>query len=402
MKKKFFAVMLTATMIASLAGCGKKNTIDKTDTSNQEITAEQYADVIKSNADIYKTYVTMPEYAGIEVEVDKSLLEVSDEDVQEYIDSVLQSYGTTESVKEGVTKKGDVIKLDYSGKLDGKAFSGGTATDASYTVGSGKFIEDLDKGLIGLTVGKEYDIPCTFPSTYSSSDLAGKDVIFTVTVNSIEVTTLPELTDDWVAKNKDDLGVEDATVEGMRKQTRTYLEENAKINYDSAKYYEILEVLLDKVEVKGYPEKELNSLKETLKNNVKSEYENYKTYYESQGISSYEAYLSSYYKCENEEAFEKYADENAKSYLDEKMMLTIIAADNNLSVTADEINEMGESLAEYYGYDSYSEILKEFGNVMNSEVGYELMYEKAVNLLNEKAVEIEKTESESESATAAK
>ena len=56
------------------------------------------------------------------------------------------------------------------------------------------------QGLIGLTVGQEYNIPCTFPSDYSSSDLAGKDVIFVVTVKSIQKSTVPDLTDAWVAE----------------------------------------------------------------------------------------------------------------------------------------------------------------------------------------------------------
>ncbi len=78
------------------------------------------------------------------------------------------------------------------------AFSGGTATDVEYTIGSGRFIEDLDKGLAGLEVGREYDIPCHFDDSYSNSDLAGKDVNFNVKVNAIVTTTLPEYNDDFV------------------------------------------------------------------------------------------------------------------------------------------------------------------------------------------------------------
>ena len=73
-----------------------------------------------------------------------------------------------------MTASGDTVKLDYSGLLNGEAFSGGTATDASYTIGSGKFITDLDQGLIGLTVGQEYNIPCTFLQTTQALTLREK------------------------------------------------------------------------------------------------------------------------------------------------------------------------------------------------------------------------------------
>ena len=79
-----------------------------------------------------------------------------------------------------------------------------------------RFITDLDQGLVGLNVGQEYDIPCTFPSDYSSSDLAGKSVIFTVTVHSITKKTIPELTDEWVAANAESMGIEGTTVEALR------------------------------------------------------------------------------------------------------------------------------------------------------------------------------------------
>lgn len=391
MKKKFFAVMLAASMAAALVGCGKSSGSNTSDTSNKEITAEKYSDTIKSNAAVYKNCITLPEYAGTEVEVDKSILEVTDEDIEDYIQSVLESYAETEKVTEGITKKDDVVTLDYSGKLDGVAFSGGTATDATYTIGSEKFISDLDKGLVGLTVGVEYDIPCTFPTSYSSSDLAGKNVIFTVKVTAINNTVVPELTDEWVAANAENLGIEEKTAAGLRERTKTYLEENAKISYSADKYSSLYSKIFEDIEVKEYPQAEMDSLKATLNTNVKSDYENYSSYYESLGISSYEAYLKQYYDCESEEEFDKYATENAQTYLKEKMIITIIAADNNITVSADEIKEMGKTLAESYGYDSYDDILEEYGNAMNAEVGYELLYEKVVDFLNEKVVEVEKT-----------
>ena len=387
MRKKVLGIIMAASMVASLTACGgsdKNNSSDSSSnggsTVNQEIAANQDADTIKSNAETYKTYISLPEYKGLSVSVDSEQKEVTDSDVTDYINNLISQYGTTESVTEGVTANGDTISLDYSGLLDGTAFSGGTATDVSYTIGSGKFIDDLDKGLVGLTVGEEYDIPCKFPDNYSSSDLAGKDVIFKVTVNSIKKTTLPELTDDWVASNASSLNVEATTVEGLKSYVKDYLETQAKTNYDSSKYQAAWKTISEQINTdKGYPEAELNSLIDTLKSNVQSEYNQYGSYY---GISDFNSYLSQVYGFDSEDAFNDYAKEYAQSYLLEKMAITIIAENENITVSEDDINDMGAQLASYYGYSDYQEILDTYGNQMNSEVGYQVLYQKVQDFIN--------------------
>ena len=152
MKKKFFSVLLVGALAASLVACGKTEEKEaKASTANTEINAEEYAGTITSNAGVYKTFVNLSDWKGMSVDLKESDYVVLDSDVEDYIKSMLESKATTNVITEGTTKAGDVIKLDYSGKLDGTAFSGGTATDVTYTIGSGKFIEDLDKGLVGLT-----------------------------------------------------------------------------------------------------------------------------------------------------------------------------------------------------------------------------------------------------------
>jgi len=246
----------------------------------------------------------------------------------------------------------------------------------------------LEEGLIGLTLGQEYDIPCTFPSDYSNSDLAGKDVIFTVTVHSITKKTLPDLTDEWVAENAESMGIEGTTVEDLRNETRQYLEEAGKSTYESEKYSAVYSVIKDGVTVNGYPQAELDSLKSILKQNMETEYEQYQAYYEASGISDFSSYLSSVYNLADDAAYEEYATETAQNYLLEKMILTIIAADNGIEVTADEINEIGAMYADYYGYTDYQEIIDTYGQEMNAELGYEKLCEKTQSFLNENAVEV--------------
>lgn len=381
MKKKLFSVLLVGVLAASLVACdSKKKEADKTpSTVNSEINADEYAATITDNAGIYKTFVSLSDWKGMSVDLAESDYKVTDSDVEDYIQSLLEATATTDAQTTGTTKSGDTIKLDYSGKLDGTAFSGGTATDASYTIGSGKFIDDLDKGLVGLTVGVETDIPCTFPESYQNSDLAGKQVVFTVTVKEIDVKVVPELNDEWVTANASKLGVSDAeltNVDDLRAYVKNYLETQAASNRSSTVFETAYSQMSDGLDVSEYPSEELADLLKTLNNNIDSEYQSYSSSY-----SSKEDYLKSAYKFESMDAFNEYADNYAKQYLLQKMIITMIAADNNITVSEDDINSTGEELASYYGYNDYQEILDTYGKSMNAEIGYQVLYQKVVEFV---------------------
>lgn len=381
MKKKLISIFLVMTLVLSLAGCGKKSSESATTSSGS---ANSYIDQLSADQENYAQYVTLGNYKGIEVTVDRSTLTVADSAVQDYINGVLSDKGTTTAQKTGTTKSGDAIVLDYSGLLNGVAFTGGTATDATYTVGSGQFITDLDKGLIGLEVGKEYDIPCTFPADYSSADLAGKAVTFKVTVTAINVKTPATFTDEFVQSIASDYKTEAKTTAEFTDFARETLEKKAKTTFDNTKYTSIWQVIATNTNISGYPDDELQKLSDTVISNMKSEYTSYGSYY---GVSDYATYLSSVYGYASEAAFADYAKSYAQNYLKEKMVLTMIAKAENITPTQDAINDMGAQLAAYYGYDSYQGIIDKYGSGVESEVGYSVLSEAVINFLNENAVE---------------
>lgn len=86
-----------------------------------------------------------------------------------------------------VVKNGDVVNIDYTGYLDGEAFSGGSTNGAgtNLEIGSGSYIAGFEEGIIGHKVGETFDLNLQFPETYHNSEFAGKDVVFTVTINAI-------------------------------------------------------------------------------------------------------------------------------------------------------------------------------------------------------------------------
>lgn len=386
MKKKLVSLMLVVAMTASLTACGSKKTEEPTSTVHKSITAAEYDAAITSDAAIYKKAFTMPEYKGIQVTVDKSVLNVAESDVDDYINkNIVSAEATTENVTSGVTADGDTVILDYSGKLDGEAFSGGTATDTTYTIGSGNFISDLDKGLVGLTVGQEYDIPCTFPDNYTS-DLAGKSVIFTVKVTAIQKTTYPEITDEWVVNNKESLNLSGDTVADFREEVRKIVEANANDTYLNNTFTSAYQIISENIGDVNYPQDEIDSLVEVLNTNIESEFNTYGSYY---GISDLDTYKKSVYGFDSIDAFNEYATSSAQQYLLQKMIVTIIAADNDIHVSEDEINSYGNDLAQYYGYDDFNAIVDAVGSEVVSEIGYEILYQKVVEFECSQITEVE-------------
>ncbi len=386
MKKKYFGLALALTAALSLTACGAdgKNSDSPTESAGNSV---NYTEQLKKDMETYKQYVNLGTYKGVEVTVDKSKLDVTQQNIDTYINNIRSSRGEDVEVKSGTTKTGDKIKLDYSGTLNGVAFSGGTATDVQYTIGSGRFISDLENGLIGLEVGKQYDIPCRFPDSYTSSDLAGKDVIFTVTVSAIIDTKLPEYNDDFV-KTIVATGAYDTdaqTTADFTKYVENTLKKSAKESFESDKYSQIWEKINETTTVSGYPEDELKSVTETIISNVKSEYSYYGSYYSD--IDSFEKYLKSVYGFADEADFNEYADEYAKNYLKEKMILTLIGEKEGVTVSEEELKEYGELIASENGYESYQKIIDSFGESIKLEVGYSVLADKVSDILLAGAVE---------------
>lgn len=148
-----------------------------------------------------KNKMTLGDYSTIEVSA--SAVDISDDEVQNYIDSILESEETEETVTEGTVEEGDTITITYTGYYNvdgekGEAFDGGSAEDQEITVGSSGYIDGFDDGLIGQSIGSTVDLYLTFPEDYETDEtLAGVDVIFEVTISSETVTNTPEFNDEF-------------------------------------------------------------------------------------------------------------------------------------------------------------------------------------------------------------
>lgn len=144
-------------------------------------------------------YVQLGRYQNLSITIDPKQAEINEATVQTEIYNFLQENHPDAKITNRPVAMGDKIVMDYVGKLDGVAFSGGTVYSTTIEVQEKNgFIPGFVDGMIGLTPGVMTEVPVTFPEDYKETSLAGKAVIFEMTVHYI--VGEPELTDDFVAE----------------------------------------------------------------------------------------------------------------------------------------------------------------------------------------------------------
>ena len=377
MKKKCLILPLLASALISSAGCGhaasssvNTNTsmdndfnidfgimgalqenqdtsyLDK-DTSFKDITPEEYNDFFLETAEVYRNYITLPSYRHLDVNLPAYHDVVSAQSIDDKIESVLEQCPIPKDNE--TTSVGDTIVLDYKGTIDGSSFSGGSSLNVKYTIGSKKFLDDLDSGLVGLKAGKNYYINCKYPDDYSYESLRGKNAVFEVTIKSISSHDIQNFNKEWFSETLGVYNADISSADEFRTYVKHYLRDQLNPYYSSEKTGAILDKIKELTTIKnGYPSKEYNSLKENNSGQDGSEV----------------------------------TEEDIEDYLLEKMIITLIAYDNGITVTANDINLYGEELAEYNDYDSLSELISTYGKQLYSEFGYDILSMKVKYVLD--------------------
>lgn len=349
MKKKLLAltVIMCMLMTIGLTGCGSSNPYSKYD---------------------FSEYVKLGKYKGLEKS--EISVSVSDEEVDAQIQVNLENAAETEKKTKGKVEDGDTVNIDYEGKLDGKAFQGGTSAGYDLKIGSGSFIDGFEDGLIGKKIGKTYDLNLTFPEDYSSEELAGQDVVFTVTVNYVSVEVIPELTDEWVKENSTAKTVEEyETV--IYEQIYESKEEEAKSNMIASLWNQVVE----DSEMIQYPEKELEMYIEQIE-------DQYELMADTYGMNLDDLLES--YNIDSEEVYDQQNKAAAEEYIKDQMIMYYIAELEGLTYSEEEADELRQSIKsagydddsfkDYYGQDieSYIDSVLTYGKVG------EFIYENAV------------------------
>lgn len=363
MKKKAVALLLCVSMMMTLNACGKTN---KDNTQGTETVAETETEVIPSSADItYDAgdYVSLGDYMNMEVTLDKDY-QVTDDMVKNYVNNnVIANYPYYVESDKTVVENGDVANIDYEGLLDGEAFDGGTAQDYDLEIGSGSFIDGFEDGLIGAEVGKETDLNLTFPEDYGNSNLAGKEVVFKVTVNAIKEKqdiTYDTLTDEYVTYLSDKLGASYETVNDLTSDIRTYLEEQANSSRTQAIRSAVIAKLPEVCTVNALPDGLLDArMQEYLK-----KFED--TYCKD---TTLEDYLSSTYNTTVDD-FKTQVQSEIETELDTQLILEAIAAVENIEFDEDGFNSYVSSLLSNYGYDSEDALYENYAQTAEDGKAY--------------------------------
>lgn len=350
MKKKLVLLLVAAMAVSVFAsGCGEneKNAGSSAASEAAEepevYTAEQ---MLASTEYDVEDYVKLANYKKISVEIDESY-KVTDEAIKEGAATIIATVPYNMEV-DRAAQEGDVVNIDYFGTIDGTSFEGGTAAQQNLTLGSDSYIDGFEDGLIGHSAGEEVVLNLTFPEDYSSEDLAGKDVQFEVTINSVmEPTTITvdEMTDDYVLDNF-------GTYYGLTTvdDFMATVESSLQSNHDVAVQQAFLNQLVAESEI-TLPE---GLLDERVQQTIDA-YEEQCTTYEM----TLEEYLSTYYN-QTVEEFTTELTTTTEETLYEELVLEALVAELDCEVSSEEFNSFVSYFASSY-YMTEDEFIEQCG-----------------------------------------
>lgn len=314
-----------------------------------------------------KPEVNLGQYTGLEVT--EVPARVTDEDVDRELEALRNRYAKLVTVEEGNVQKGDIVTIDFTGRVEGEKFEGGQATDYSLEVGSGTFIPGFEEQLEGMSAGETKEFSVTFPEDYHNKDLAGKEAQFTVTVKTLKRKELAPL-DDEFAK---DVGEFD-TLEELRADVLNNLKQAAEERARQQMRSEVVSKAVENAEVE-LPE-------EMVDNRVEEMVKDMERRLMTQGLL-----LEDYLKHTNsslEQLKEKMRPEAERT---EKtaLVLDAIAKKEGIEVTDDDLGEKIKEMAEQYRQDpeTLRNILEKQNQLDYLKV--RIRREKTVDFLMEKA-----------------
>ncbi len=321
----------------------------------------------------YNKYVKLGKYKGLTYT--KEEIKVGAKEVKTEIENRLEAKATTKDSKKGTVKDGDNVNISYVGKIDGKEFDGGTADDQTLTIGSGAYIEGFEEGLIGKAVGETVDLDLTFPKDYNNKDVAGKDVTFTVTINSKQVTKTPKYDEKFIKENSEYTNKKDyeaAVKEELIKSKTETAENTAKQTLWSE--------IVESAKVKKYPKGVVKQEKESIIEQYKLMAQNYNM--------EWEDFLKTYMQT-TEKEFEKQAKDYGKSVAKQKLVLYAIADKEKLKVTNKEYDKRLKQMLKDAGMtedefkSQYQKTIREYARENDfkanflSEKVYDFIYKNA-------------------------
>lgn len=317
---------------------------------------------------IVKPEVTVKDYKGIEIE--KITKKVSDEDVDNRINTMRERNARMIDVADRASQKGDTLTFDFDGSVDGVPFDGGKAENFDLELGSGQFIPGFEEQLEGKNIDDEFDVNVTFPEDYHAEELKGKPAVFKCKVHAIKTKELPEL-DDEFAKDVSEFD----TLDELKADTRAKMQHQA----DHAAEDEVENKLIDKV----IENMEAEIPHEMIDSRVDEMVQNFEYRLQSQGMNL-ELYLQ--YTGMDMDAFRKSFEVQADRQVKVRLALEKIVELENIVPTEEEIEAEYQKAAENYNMEAAK--IKEL--IPQADFVADIAVNKAIDMVKETAKITEK------------
>ena len=318
-----------------------------------------------------KPEVTLGDYKG--VEVPKSEIAVTDEEVDAEVKKEQDKNARTVAVEDRAAANGDITTIDFEGFVDGVAFEGGKGTDYALTLGSGTFIPGFEDQLVGANTGDHVEVKVTFPEEYQAKELAGKEAVFQCDVKKIEAKELPELDDDF-AKDVSEF------------DTLAEYKEHVKTNLEDKKADEAKRAKEDAAVDKAIENAQMDIPEAMLMTQCRQMLDDFSRRMQSQGLS-----MDQYFQFTGMTADKMMEDmkPQALKRIQTRLVLEKVAEAENIQPSEEEITEEIQKMADAYKMEA-DKIREAIGESGLEQMKKDMAVQKAVTVIADAAVEVEK------------
>lgn len=292
--------------------------------------------------------------------------EATQEELDEFKQAFVDQYAEINPVEDrDDVRDGDLVNIDFTGYFNGEERSNMSGKDTDLEIGSGAFIDGFEEQLIGALVGSTVTITVTFPDDYKpSSELAGQDAVFDVTINSIYEIIRPEFTDELVAEHTDY-----DTVESYMEYIREAITEDNQQQIAREFENNVWTAVLENATVIKYPDKVLAESRDESYQYIESIANGY-----GMTISQY---VSSALGMDMDE-FNQLIEENARSAVKQKLVLYAIAKQEDIKISLKQYKEDVKVYIEEFGFDDFEELETYYDRNMIVE---SIAYDKIIEII---------------------
>ena len=322
-----------------------------------------------------KPEVTLGEYKG--VEVPKSEIEVTDEEVDAEVKKEQEKNSRTINVEDRAAQLNDIVTIDFEGSVDGVPFDGGQATEYPLTLGSNTFIPGFEDQLVGAAADSDVEVNVTFPEDYQAKELAGKAAVFKVKVHEIKKKELPEINDEF-AQDVSEFDTLDEYKEDVKKGIAEQKEKAAR----QEKQEKIIRQIVENAEMDIPDPMVVTQTRQMM--------DQFAQRMQSNGLS-----MAQYYQFTGltPDGLLEQMKPQAQKNIETRLVLEAIAAAEGITASEEEVEKEFANIAERYGLtvDKVKEI---FADEETENIKSDIAAQKALDMITEAAVEVPVTEVE--------